>query len=173
MSSLMRKVQNEGVLTDFTKLYGIAQVATSSMQLSSSLASLDTMVSMAQALRKIPTENIVFVQYPGRTGGTGVFAGKVQPITSAATALFDRIRADERFILEEGNTGRGSTLDPNAPAVEPTPEPTPTEVAVPKNGKVEPEVEPTLEPVAPEAPTEVLAGVEGQTAADRTCSVSN
>ena len=174
MSSLMRKVQNEGVLTDFTKLYGIAQVATSSMQLSSSLASLDTMVSMAQALRKIPTENIVFVQYPGRTGGTGVFAGKVQPVTSAATALFDRIRADERFALETGNTGRGSTLDPSAPAAEPTPEPTPTEVAVPKNGKVEPEVEPTLEPIAPEAPpTEVLAGVEGQTAADRTCSVSN
>lgn len=173
MSSLMRKVQNEGVLTDFTKLYGIAQVATSSMKLSDSLASLDTMVSMAQALRKIPTENIVFVQYPGRTGGTGAFLGKVQPITSAATALFDRIRADEPFVLEEGNTGVGSTVDPSAPAVDPAPAPTPTETVPPKNGKVEPEVEPTLEPVAPEPPAEVLEGVQGQTAADRTCSVSN
>ena len=134
LSSLMRKVQNEGVLTDFTKLYGLAQVASSSMQLSNSLGRVDTMVSMAQALRNIPTENIVFVQYPGRTGGTGVYAGKVQPITAAATALFDRIRADERFALEAGNTGRGSELDPNAPATEPTPEPTETEVAVPKNG---------------------------------------
>ena len=173
LSSLMRKVQNEGVLTDFTKLYGLAQVASSSMQLSNSLGRVDTMVSMAQALRNIPTENIVFVQYPGRTGGTGVYAGKVQPITAAATALFDRIRADERFALEAGNTGRGSELDPNAPATEPTPEPTETEVAVPKNGKVTPEVEPTLEPVAPETPAEVLSGIEGQTAADRTCSVAN
>lgn len=175
LSSLMRKVQNEGVLTDFTKLYGIAQVATSSMRLSSSLVSLDTMVSMAQALRNVPTENIVFVQYPSRTGGTGVYAGKVQPITSLATQLFDRIRNDERFALEEGNTGRGSTLDPNAPAEQPQPEPLPTETAPPKNGKVEPEPEPTqtVEPIAPVEPPAVLAGVQGQTAADRTCSVSN
>jgi len=175
MSALMRKVQNEGVLTDFAKLYGIAQVATSSMQLSSSLARPDTMVSMAQALRTIPTENIVFVQFPGRTGGEGVFAGKVQPIQSLATELFDRIRNDEPFVLEEGNTGRGSTLDPNAPVAEPTPTPTPTESRPPKNGKVEPEPEPTEEAPAPAptTPADVLTGIEGQTAADRTCSVAN
>ncbi|MFN4001054.1 LCP family protein [Microcella sp.] len=173
MSSLVRKVQNEGVLTDFTKLYGLAQVATSSMKLTRSLASLDTMVSMAQALRNIPTENIVFVQFPGRTGGTGVYAGKVQPIQSAADALFARIRADERFRLEAGNTGIGSTTNPNAPSGEPTPTPTPTETVPPKNGKIEPEVEPTLEPVEPEKPADVLSGVQGQSAADYTCSVSN
>lgn len=176
LSSLMRKVQNEGVLTDFTKLYGIAQVATSSMQLSASLASLDTMVSMAQALRKIPTENIVFVQYPGTTGGTGPYLGKVQPIKSQATALFDRIRNDEKFVLEVGNTGIGSTLNPDAPAAEPSPAPTPTETRPAKNGKIEPEpvaVEPTAPPVVPEEPAEVLSGVKGQTAADYTCSVAN
>jgi LCP family protein required for cell wall assembly len=173
MSSLIRKVQNEGVLTDFTKLYGLAQVATSSMKLSSSLARIDTMVSMAQALRTVPTENIVFVQYPGRTGGTGVYAGKVQPIASAADALFARIRADERFTLEAGNTGIGSTENPNAPTTGPTPEPTPIEPIVPKNGKLVPEVEPTLEPIEPETPAVVLEGVQGQTAADYTCSVAN
>jgi len=173
MSSLMRKVQNEGVLTDFTKLYGIAQVAASSMSLSDSLARADTMVSMAQALRKVPIENITFVQYPGRTGGTGVFSGKVQPITSAATALFDRIRNDERFTLEAGNTGVGSTEDTNVAVEAPAPEEAPAEAMPPKNGKVVPVVEPTLEPVAPEVPVEVLPGVQGQTAADRTCSVSN
>jgi len=173
MSSLMRKVQNEGVLSDFVKLYGIAQVATSSMKLSSSLASLDTMVSMAQALRNMPTENITFVQYPGRTGGTGVFEGKVQPSVSAATALFDRIRADERFVLAVGNTGAGSTADPNAPVAGSAPEPSPSATVPPKNGKVIPEVAPTLEPVAPEVPVEVLEGVQGQTAADYTCSVAN
>ncbi|MDX2025900.1 MAG: LytR family transcriptional regulator, partial [Microcella sp.] len=159
--------------TDFTKLYGLAQVASNSMKLSSSLARLDTMVSMAQALRTVPTENIVFVQYPGRTGGTGVYAGKVQPVVSAANALFDRIRADERFTLEAGNTGIGSTVNPNAPTTGPTPEPTATEPAVPKNGKVVPEVEPTLEPIEPETPAAVLEGVQGQTAADYTCSVAN
>ncbi|MBX9471954.1 LCP family protein [Microcella sp.] len=170
LSSLMRKVQNEGVLTDFTKLYGMAQVATSSMQLSSSLVSLDTMVSMAQALRNVPIENIVFVQYPTRYGTAEPFLGKVQPLARQSEALFERIRNDERFALEEGNTGVGSTLDPNAPVAEPTPEPEPT--TPPKTGKVEPEVEPSLPPIEV-APPAVLEGVQGQTAADYTCSVAN
>lgn len=175
LSSLIRKVQNEGVLTDFTKLYGLAQVATSSMTLSRSLASLDTMVSMAQALRTIPTENIVFVQYPNRYGTAAPYLGKVQPLTQQATALFDRIRNDEPFTLEEGNTGVGSTVNPNAPVAEPTPEPTPTESRPPKTGKVEPEptVEPTVPPVEPTQPPALLPGVQGQTAADYTCSVAN
>ncbi len=171
LSSMIRKVQNEGVLTDFTKLYGLAQVVTSSMQLTRSLASLDTMVSMAQALRAIPTENIVFVQYP-TFYGSGANAGKVLPRTADASALFERILNDERFTLEEGNTGVGSTIDPNAPTGEPTPTPEPTETTPPKNGKVEPEVEPTLPPVDA-APPGVLEDVEGQTAADYTCSVAN
>lgn len=174
LSSLMRKVQNEGVLTDFTKLYGIAQVATSSMQLSSSLVSLDTMVSMAQAIRKVPTENIVFVQYPNRYGTAEPYLGKVQPLTRQATALFDRIRNDERFVLEEGNTGVGSTLDTSEPAPEETPAPEPEPTTPPKDGKnaVEPEPESTLPPIDA-APPAVLEGVQGQTAADRTCSRAN
>lgn len=159
LSSLIRKVQSEGVLTDVSKLYGIATVATTSMQLSSSLASVDTMVSMALVLKDIPTENITFVQYPGTTGGTGVYSGKVRPIEWAAAALFDKIRNDESFLLEEGETGIGSTLDPNAPA--PT-TPAPTTSAGP-----------TVPPLQPEEPAEVLAGVKGQTAADYTCAVSN
>lgn len=172
LSSLIRKVQNEGVLTDFTKLYGLAQVATSSMQLSRSLASLDTMVSMAQALRNIPTENIVFVQYPTRYGTAEPYLGKVQPLVTQANALFERIRNDERFALEEGNTGVGSTVNPNAPSAEPTPTPEPEETIPPKNGKVEPEVEPTLPPIEAK-PAPILEGVPGQTAADYTCSVAN
>lgn len=172
LSSLIRKVQNEGVLTDFTKLYGLAQVATSSMQLSRSLASLDTMVSMAQALRKIPTENIVFVQYPTRYGTAEPYLGKVLPRTTQAAALLERILNDERFALEEGNTGVGSTTDPNAPSGEPQAAPDPEETIPPKNGKVEPEVEPTLPPLE-EGPADLLEGVEGQTAADYTCSVAN
>ena len=161
LSSLIRKVQSEGVLTDVTKLYGIATVATSSMQLSSSLASVDTMVSMALVLKDIPTKNITFVQYPGTTGGTGVYLGKVQPIESQAAALLEKIRNDESFALEEGETGIGSALDPNAPEPEPeTPEPTGSAA-------------PTVPPLEEDEPAEVIAGVKGQTAADYTCSVAN
>lgn len=174
LSSLIRKVQNEGVLTDVTKLFGLAQVATTSMQLSRTLTP-DAMVSMAQALRNIPTENIVFVQYPSRTGGTGVYLGKVQPIVSQANELFDRIRSDEPFTLAGDSTGIGSSLNPNAPTSEPAPEPTPTESRPPKNGKVEPEpvVEPTVPPVEPVEKPDEVSGLLGQTAADFTCSRAN
>lgn len=176
LSSLIRKVQNEGVLTDFTKLYGLAQVATSSMQLSRSLTP-DAMVSMALALRDIPTENIVFVQYPTRYGTAEPYLGKVQPLTQQAGELFDRIRNGEPFTLAGDSTGVGSTLNPNAPTAEPTPEPTPTESRPPKTGKVQPEPEPTDEPsappVEPSAPPVEVDGLQGQTAADYTCSRAN
>jgi hypothetical protein len=87
----------------------------------------------------------------------------VQPIESQAFALFEKIRNDESFLLEEGETGIGSTLDPNAPAPEPEPKaPAPTGSAAP-----------TVPPIEPEEPAEVIAGVKGQTAADYTCAVSN
>lgn len=176
LSSLIRKVQNEGVLTDFTKLYGLAQVATSSMQLSRSLTP-DAMVSMALALRDIPTENIVFVQYPTRYGTAEPYLGKVQPLTQQAAELFDRIRNGEPFTLAGDSTGVGSTLNPNAPTAEPTAEPTPTESRPPKTGKVQPEPEPTDEPsappVEPSAPPVEVDGLQGQTAADYTCSRAN
>ena len=172
LSSLIRKVQNEGVLTDFTKLYGLAQVATSSMQLSRSLAGLETMVSMAQALRNIPTENIVFVQFPTLYGTAEPFLGKVLPATRQADALLELIRNDERFTLEEDNTGVGSTRDPNAPPRDRTPDAEPEPTTPAKNGKVVPEVAPTLPPIEA-APPALLEGVPGQTAADYTCSVAN
>jgi len=123
MSSLMRTLQSAGTLGDPSKLYGLAQVATKAMSLSSSLASLDTMVSMALVLKDIPTENITFVQYPATTGVGGVYANKAAPVEYLADALFEKIRNDESFLLEADATGNGSVL------AEPTPAPSPTETA--------------------------------------------
>ena len=145
MSSLVRKVQDEGVLQDITKLYGIAQVAASSMTLSNSLAGLDVMVAMALVLKEIPRENIVFVQYPGTTGVGGVYSGKVAPIESLATKLFDKIRNDTPFTLAEDATGVGSSAVDG---------------------------ESTTDPEATDAP-EQLDGVLGQTADQYTCAVAN
>ncbi|MEY5017917.1 MAG: hypothetical protein RL431_966 [Actinomycetota bacterium] len=157
MSSLVRKVQDEGVLSDITKLYSIAQVAATSMSLSNSLAGLDVMVAMALVLKEIPRENIVFVQYPGTTGVGGVYAGKVAPIESLATALFDKIRNDERFTLAGDATGVGSTQvdDTTDSGSTETPDPDATDSGTDS------------------ASSEELQGVLGQTADQFTCSVAN
>ena len=110
MSSLVRKIQDEGVLLDPTKVYGLASVAANAMTLSNSLASLDTMVAMALVLKDIPRENINFIQYPGTTGVGGVYTGKVAPLTDLANTLFDTIRHDRPFRLDKDATGVGSEI---------------------------------------------------------------
>jgi LCP family protein required for cell wall assembly len=158
LSSLVRTVKSDSTLTDFTKLYGIATAASKNMTLSQNLSNLNTMVSIALVLKKIPLDRISFVQYPGTTGVGGVYEGKVAPIVSAASALFAKIKADEPFSLDSG-TGRGSVVDPNAPASA-----TPATPA--------PSASPAPDAPAGDAP-EVLPGVLGQTAADYTCSKVN
>ncbi|MDO8337626.1 MAG: LCP family protein [Microcella sp.] len=169
MSSLMRTLQSGGTLTDPTKLYGLAQVATKAMSLSSSLASIDSMVSMALVLKDIPTESITFVQYPATTGLGGVYTGKAAPVEYLAEQLFEKIRNDEPFLLAEDSTGNGAALDPSAPSA---PEPAPSETSTAEPG---PSASPTVPPLPGEEPAEaeVLEGVLGQTAAQQTCSVAN
>lgn len=151
MSALVRMVKDGGVLNDFGKLYSIATVASQNLIVSNSLKNVTTMVTLAQVLKNLPLERVMFVQYPGVTGQPGVFAGKVAPVTSVANALFDKIRADQPFTLEEGKASYGSAKDPNAP---------------------EATVDPSAPPVTDDAP-EVLPGIEGQSAADYTCSNAN
>jgi LCP family protein required for cell wall assembly len=155
MSAMARQVTSDGVLKDPVKLYNLATTATRSMQLSSSLTNVNTLSSMASVFSKMDLSKITFVQYPSTTGQGGIYLGKVAPINSAADALMAKIRADEPFALKEGNTGRGSVLNTDAPATPATP---------PADGEV---------PVDPGAPAEVLSGVLGQTAADQTCSKAN
>lgn len=163
LSSLVRTIKSNDTLTDFGKLYAIAQAATQNMTLSERFAQLDTLVQIALVLKDIPLENIVMVQYPSRTGGTGIYEGKVQPVTSTADALFDAIRADVPIGLDANAVGAngGSTLDPNAPAPT-TPDPdataTPDDTATPGE-----------EPVT----AQVIPGVKGQTAGQYTCAVAN
>jgi LCP family protein required for cell wall assembly len=161
LSSLVRKIKSDDTLTDLGRLYGIAQAATQNMTLSEGFARLDTLVSISLVLKDIPLENIVMVQYPSRTGGTGIYTGKVQPITSTANALFAAIKEDTPIGLDANAVGAngGSTLNPDAPA--PT---TPDPSATPDPAATDPAV-----PVE----TQVIPGLKGQTAAQYTCSVAN
>ena len=115
LSSLVRKLKSSETLTNPVKLYRIAKAALGNMQLSNSLNNVDTMVSIGMALRNIPLDSVVFVQYPGSTGGDGVYTAKVQPIQWAADELFAALMADQPVAVS-GGTGVGSAVDPNAEA---------------------------------------------------------
>lgn len=168
LSALVRKIKSSDTLTNFGKLYAIAQAATQHITLSQNFTHLDTLVSVALVLKNIPLENIVFVQYPGRTGGTGIYAGKVQPVTSIANQLFAAIKADQPIGLDANAlTGAhgGSTIDPNAPTAAATPTPTPT-----KKGSTATATAPP-DDLASAPPATVIPGLKGQSAATYTCTV--
>jgi len=181
MAALVRALRQDGVFRDVRKLYNIAQVATNTMVLSSSLGSLDVMVSMALALRNIPPENIVFIQFPVLDAPEG-YSGKVVPDWRLANQVLDKIKADEPFSLADGSGGRGSVeVEPpptqSAPS-EPTPavpSPTPdesTEQTESDGSGSQPEPAPgPSDGVESITEAEVISGLVGQTASDVTCAV--
>ena len=149
LSSLVRKMTSDGTLSDPQKVFALANAAVSNMSLSPGLADVYTLASIALAVKDIPLERITFVQYPGFTGGSGVYAGKVQPNETAAAELFALIASDQPFQLSAVGDDRGSTIDPNAPLADPAA----TDSPVDNSGL----------PVAD--------GVSGQTAAQYSCAV--
>jgi LCP family protein required for cell wall assembly len=163
LSSLVRKMKSNDTLGDFGKLYSLANVVADPkyFTLSTSLTDVDTMISMAQALRTIDLSNITFVQYPGTTDDPD-YPGKVVPTQDAADALFALIAADQPFTLGADSQPVGSTIEPTAP----TDAAPPVDPAVPADPVV-PE-----EPQVPDAGAPpVLDGVTGSTALQETCAI--
>lgn len=164
LSSLVRTLKSSETLSNPVKLYGIATAATRNLEFSNSLRNVNTMVSIAAALRDIPLDEVVFVKYPSAAGSVGGQSGVLQ-IASAAEALFDAIAADLPLELT-GSTGRGTVAEPQAPSASPSvpaspsgsgsPAPTASGGAVPG-------------PVVPSA-VALPSTVEGQTASQKTCT---
>ncbi|MGN6741802.1 MAG: LCP family protein [Amnibacterium sp.] len=155
MSSLLRTMMSRDTFTNPGKLYGLAQAAAQNVRLSQSLASVDTIVTMALALKGMNLQHLVFVQYP--TGADPENPNKVVPDTELADALLRRVRADLPVALDKSSLGLSTELAPSAKGTAPasttkkssTPEPTPTKSS-----------------------SAVLDGLRGQTAAQQTCSIA-
>ncbi|MDQ4138431.1 MAG: LCP family protein, partial [Actinomycetota bacterium] len=173
MSSLVRTLKSADTLGDLSKVYGLARAATSNMTLSENFAQLDTLAAIALALKDVPLQNVVFVQYPVADGTSGPYLGKLQPITAQADELFARIASDQPFTLDADRLRTGAVADPNTPVEAPVDE-APVQEAPAGDMPVEASGDGT-EVVAEPAATQpqVLAGIKGQTAADYTCSEAN
>ncbi len=121
LSSLVRKLESAGTLGNPLTVYKIASAATANMQLSSSLDSIPTMIAIASALKNMSPSNIQFVQYPGTTGGTGIFSGKVQPTLSLGDQLINLVKEDKPFTLGTEGDNRGSVVQSKGTASKPIP----------------------------------------------------
>jgi LCP family protein required for cell wall assembly len=167
MSSMVRKLQSESVLANPATLFTLASTAMSQMSqgqllLSSGLANPALMVQIAMAIKDIPYEDIVFVQYPTYyVPGDG--ESLVMPVTDAADALFAAIDANQAITLTgEASQGHGVEVEGEVQAPVATPTATPDAAATPG----------ATDPVAP-VPEERVAmpdDIAGTTAAQVTCT---
>lgn len=151
LSSLMRKLSSQGVLSNPLSLYKLANTAVANMQFSDTLAYPTTMVAIALALKKISLNNIVFLQYP--TTSDPAYPGRVVALEPDDAMVNAALATDKPLILT-GKLGRATELaapTPAAPA--PATTPTPTDPASP----------------APSVGVTLPSSATGQTAAQQTC----
>jgi len=171
MSSMVRKLQSDSVLANPATLLNLATTAISQVQqeqlvLSSGLTNPTLMVQIAMAVKDVPYEDIVFVQYPTRYA-SGDGASRVMPVKDAANVLFEALKANQPLTLT-GDASQGYGVEVTGEAVKPEVAPTPaaTEAA----GETPAAEAPVTETPAAETRVELPSAIAGQTAAQTTCT---
>jgi LCP family protein required for cell wall assembly len=139
MSSLSRKLISGEVLGNVPVMLRLANTALSNVEASTSLTNPMTIVQIALAVKDVPFEDIVFLQYP--TYEDPDDPNKVVADTQSAQAMWDAINANQQLQITHENTENDGVVvqEPAAPAegetATETPAPTDTAVALPDSIK--------------------------------------
>ncbi|MFJ4160033.1 LCP family protein [Microbacterium testaceum] len=166
MSRLANKLKSQDVLSNPATLYKLASTALRNVDPSTSLTNPLTLVQIASAVKDVPFNEIVFIQYPTYTDPSN--PNRVVPDRTDADTLWAALAANQPLELS-GNLsdGNGVVVDQNATPA-PTQAPAPVDTASPA---------PTQTAQASPAPTsdaiQLPSGIAGQTAAQSTCSNGN
>ncbi|TQJ30025.1 LCP family protein [Microbacterium sp. SLBN-146] len=173
MSSMVRKLQSDGVLANPPVLFNLAttaisQVTQGQLTLSQSLANPTLMAQIAMAVKDVPYEDIVFVQYPTRYG-SGPGADRVLPVTDAADVLFAALAANQPLNLT-GDASQGDGVEVTGEATKPAAEPTDAATPEPSDSAA-PEASAPETPAPTETRVDLPSNIAGQTAAQVTCTV--
>ena len=161
MSRLAQQLVGQGVLSDPATLYKLATTAVENVTPSQSLTNPLTLVQIALAVKSVPFDDIVFVQYP--TNADPDDSNRVVPNYSAAESLWTALQANQSLQL----TGKASQGD-GVIVVTPSPTPSDTAAATP-----DATVTATPAPTATDGTAVLPSDIAGQTAAEQTCSNGN
>ena len=156
MSRLARKLVSEEVLSDPATLLKLATTAVDNVTPSKSLTNPLTLVQIALAVKNVPFDEIVFVQYPVLEDPYD--PNKVVPNYESAQVLWDALAANQPLQL----TGEAGSNDG---VIVVTPEtPVPTETTAPA---------PDASTTPADVPVPLPSDITGSTAAQETCSNGN
>lgn len=159
MSRLARTLVSEDVLSNPTTLFRLATTAVDNITPSQSLTNPITLVQIAMAIKNVPFDEIVFVQYPTTTYSGD--ANKVEPNEDAADILMAALAANQPLRLSGNAAVNGGVVVVD-----------PGETAAPTDGQT-----PAPDATASDAPAQQVAelpsSISGSTAAQQTCSNGN
>lgn len=127
LTSLMRKLKDEGALSNPFTMLRLGSAAIENMVLSKSLTDLGVMFGIAREVNDVDLDKIVFLKLPV-TGLSGEYSGRVGLSSERANLLFDKIANDEELVLAKANPGTGAVVEeepaPSTDTTEETQEPT-------------------------------------------------
>ena len=156
LSSLVRKIKSQGVLSNPVYLYTLATAAGRNMTLSSTMSDPNTLIALAGALKNVSLDKMVFMQLPSVSGLPAPNQGRVKPNDTLAPVIYQKLQNDEPIILAKANGGQGAIVQPD-PSSSATPSATPAPSASPGASST---------PSAGTLPDSVI----GSHASDKTCS---
>ena len=156
LSSLLRTATSAGVLSNPITLYSLAKAAVSNIELSDTMNSPVTLVSIAMALKSVPLSQFVFIQYPSTYDPSNL--NRVIPNESAVLVLQQALASDTPITLT-GGTGVATETTTPAPTASAAPSTTTSSQA-----------SATPTPSATSTAVSLPSSVTGQTAAQQTCA---
>ncbi len=162
LSSLFRKMTSNDTLTNPLTDYNLAHAALKNMTFSQSLTNIQTMVSIALALKNVAPDHLLLVQYPTVVADNGLL-----PNESAANDLFAALAADRPLVLSGGPGVGAEVAQPKASA---SPAPHPSSPAASAQPSPAPSSGTSAGTPAGK-PLVLPPSVVGQTANQQTCSV--
>ena len=158
LTSMMRKLKDDGALANPFKLFQLGTAALSNMTLSNSLTDLGVFSALARQVNNVDLDKITFIQLPVYDLD-GKYAGRVAASPEKSQELFDLIANDQPLVLAEANPGTGAVVAEDSATATPSPTSTPTT-----------NPDSTEQPVDETASTDLPSWVRGTNAATTSCS---
>ncbi|WP_426995850.1 LCP family protein [Pseudarthrobacter sp. N5] len=131
LSSLTRKMKDDGTLTDPRKMLRIADVVTQNLTVDDGLASVPSLLTIGNRLKNIDVSKVAFVAVPTTQARSD--PNRLEVAEPAASQLFAALRKDLDL------TDPGAAASPSASPSAPSPAPSaPVETRVPYNKALQP-----------------------------------
>ena len=119
LTSLVRKLKDEGALTNPFTMFRLGTAALSNMTLSKSLTDLGVIFGLAKQVNIVDLNKITFIKLPVYDLD-GEYAGRVAPSPERAAELFELMASDKPLVLAEANPGSGAVVAEDSPVVDAT-----------------------------------------------------